>query len=69
MTEHTLKDPMASQQALDELIAKYAVEAAYQIRAGLGIGIAAPAQIRSAERDKTARVPRDRRCVGGSRSG
>jgi TolB-like protein/cytochrome c-type biogenesis protein CcmH/NrfG len=31
MAEHTLKDPKASQQALDELIAKHAAEAAYQV--------------------------------------
>jgi TolB-like protein len=31
MAEHTLKDPKASQQALDELIAKDAADAAYQV--------------------------------------
>jgi len=31
MAEHTLKDPKASQQSLDELIAKHAQDAAYQI--------------------------------------
>jgi TolB-like protein len=31
VAEHTLKDTKASQQALDELIAKYAADAAYQV--------------------------------------